>query len=78
MKNKLNKLFFVREYIKGTWAVHRMMYCVVTLRFWRFKYSYLRNIGYEVIIKSSKTEALKLALNEKENYVAALKYIKYS
>lgn len=72
---KLNKLFFVREYTKGYWAVHIMRFTVVYHKFWVFRVAYLRNIGYDVFLKPTKSGALALALEAKKEYLEALKYV---
>ena len=72
---KLNKLFFVREYTKGYWAVHKMRFTVVYRKFWVFRIAYLKHIGYDVVLKEGRESALALALQEKKMYIEALKYV---
>lgn len=72
---KLNRLFFVREYTKGYWAVHIMRFTVVYRKFWIFRVAYLKHIGYDVFLKPTKSKALTLALEAKKEYLEALKYV---
>jgi hypothetical protein len=73
---KLNKLFFIREYTQGNWAVHVMRFTVVYRKFWIFKLAYLRHTGYDVFLKPSKAEAVSKARQERIEYIEALKYVK--
>ena len=73
--NKLNKLFFVKEYPGSCFYAYSMDFRIKIIRIFKLKIMYIVHIGYSIDLFADKKESIDFIREKKKEYIEAKKYI---
>ena len=73
--NKLNKLFFVKEYPGSCFYAYSMDFRIKIIRIFNLKIMYIVHIGYSIDLFADKKESFEFIREKKKEYIEAKRYI---